>query len=150
MSISLRWTPHPLHLSSHARPPQPQCRRAGASTDSRPGTADLNILPVDLPRTPQVPATLSDPGAAHVPELRTPGLQAALRRGPRHARLLQGRAPSAGGGFRHCEGRSGQGCGRPRRRGPRSHGAGAATERAFLRRRQRPRARPRRLAVPRA
>lgn len=77
--------------------------------DSRPGTAESN----PAPRT----AAVNIPGTCnpvifrhctHTQNSRRRGCRLALRRRPLTTFVLQGRAPGAGGGFGHGEGRAGQ------------------------------------------
>lgn len=104
----------PPPVPSQPRWPRPS-RSAGRSRplDWTPGPGRLTPIPLPVrpPRAPQAPATLSDPAAAHIhtQNSRRRGCRLALRRGPLATLALQGRAPGAGGGFGHGEGRSGQG-----------------------------------------
>lgn len=91
--------------------PQPQCREEPVPRlDSRPGTADSNIPPRrPAANTPSTCNPVRSRRCTRTQNSGRRGCRLALRRGPLATLALQGRAPSAGGGFRHCEGRSGQG-----------------------------------------
>lgn len=138
--MSLRWEPPPAAPSQPRPPGRSRCAGgAGPSTGLQTGTADSNLLPVQPPRTPQAPATLSDPGAAHIP--RTPDAGAAgspsggglLPRSPSRDVPPVPEAVSA-------IARAGQvrGCGRLRRWGT-AGSWGGCSHGARQRRRQRPR-----------
>ena len=141
MSISLRWDPTPAAPFQPRSPGRSRSARKSRCLDWTPGPGRLTpiSLPVDLPRTPQAPATLSDPGAAHVP--RTPDAGAAGS--PSGGGLLP-RSPSRdvppAPEVASAIARAGQvrGCGRPRRLGA-AVSWGRCCHRARLRRRQRPR-----------
>lgn len=133
-------TPHPLHLPATLARPQPQCREEPVPRlDSRPGTADSNIPPRrPAANTPGTCNPVRSRRCTRTQNSGRRGCRLALRRGPlRHARP-PGRAPAPEVASAIVRAGQVRGCGRPRRRGPRTPW-GRCSHRARLRRRQRPR-----------
>lgn len=146
--MSLRWDPRPLHLPGRALPAAVAVPGEPA-LDWTPGRRQLTPIPfpVQPPRAPQAPATLTDAAAAHLPRTPDAGAAGSPSGGGLLPRSLSRDVPPAPE-VASAMARAGQvrDCGRPGLQG--SAGAwGRCSRGARQRRRQRPRP-PAAAAVP--